>query len=377
MTTYFIRTKLRILSVFMIAVLMLSLCTLSAVSYNADDTAQSETSEVLTHGAFEYTVDNDGAHITKFTGQAADVVVPSSLSGKDVVTIGLEAFWYCDFLTAVSLPGTVTCIEAKAFQGCKNLEIINIPDGVYEIGDAAFEGCEKLADIDLPSELLYVGGFAFDKTKWIGQYEGSTSIIFEGKHFYKYLGDAEIVNIPDGVISVSSNAFAYNQNITYVNIPDSVRFFGAYSFFNCPKLKSLSIGDDVAFIGDCAFGVDSIGKDGQPVYTEDFILYANDGTNGQEYSKVYSVERKTRNYNPTPDELPEAEKTVLDDTDPGYTVTPVKTEVENLGVFLAIIIVCVIIVGGLYTYFTIKEKKEKALKKEKKQAQNKNKAKKK
>ena len=92
---------------------------------------------------------------------------------------------------------------------------------------------------------------------------------------------------------------------------------------------------------------------------------------------MYSVERKERAYNPTPDELPEAEKTVLDETDQGYTVTPVKTKVENLGVLLTIVIVCVVVVGGLYAYFTVKEKKEQALKKQKKQAQNKKKSKKK
>ena len=368
MTTYINTSKLRILSVLMILALMISFCFVGMSTYSADE-SDSDEIKTYTHGAFEYTVDKEGAHITAFTGNAQDVSIPATIDGHTVVTIGLEAFWYKEFLSAVNIPDTVTCIEAKAFQGCKNLTLVNIPDSVYEIGDAAFNECEKLADIHIPAELLYVGGFAFDGTEWIKQFEGKSSVILAGKHFYKYQGKESVVNIPKGVISISSNAFADNKDVTYVNIPETVQFFGGYSFYGCSNLKSLSIGDDATYIGDCAFGVDHIDKTGQPVLTEGFTLYANDDTRGAEYCDMYGIKRLDSTENPTPDELPEEEE-----VNSGYTVTPVNTEIKNLGVLITIIVVAAAVVGGLYAYFTIKEKKLKEKEKSKrKQNQNKKK----
>jgi len=386
MTTFEKRMGNKLISLLLMLVLLVSL-SFSAVNVFADETQASQATtqnasdssdEIhLYANSFQYRIETSGKEdcvcIVKYIGEGGDVSVPQTIDGLPVVVIGMEAFWYNDDLTAINLPQGLVYIEARAFQGCKNLQYVNIPDSVMEINVAAFEGCEKLDNLNVPDELLYIGGGAFDRTAWLKKYEGGSSVIFENKYFYRYDGDAEIVTIPDGITCISGNAFAGNQTLTYVHIPESVQFFGGFCFYNCPKLKSVSVPDNTAFIGDYAFGVDSLDKDGNPVYTEDFVLYANEGSYAdEEYCTRFAVERKDRRLNATPDELPENEKGAED-----IVINGEKKEVENLWVLLTIIIVCVVIVGGLYAYFTNKEKKEQEKKKaERKNKQNKKKSKK-
>jgi hypothetical protein len=61
------------------------------------------------------------------------------------------------------------------------------------------------------------------------------------------------VNIPSGVLTISTNAFLNNTAITSVTIPDSVTSIGASAFQNAQGLTTLTIGNSVTTIGDLAF----------------------------------------------------------------------------------------------------------------------------
>ena len=370
MTTLKNTAAYKLFSLLLVIAIFMSFCAVSVPSVSADETTAQQTTEpqVYQYGYFNYRIEKNSneeyVYITEYTGNGGDVSIPATINELPVEVIGVEAFWYRDDLTAINIPEGVACVEAKAFQGCKNLQYVNLPDSIVEIGDAAFEGCEKITSLTMPANLLYIVGSAFDRTAWIGQFQGNSSIIIDSQHFYKYLGNASVVNIPEGVISISSNAFASNQTIEYVNIPDTVKFFGAYSFYNCPKLKSLSIPDDAAYIAPYAFGVDSLDKEGTPVLTENFVLYANEGTKSEDYCNQWGVQRDARKNNPTPDELPAAED--ASDYSDEIIISGSNTETQNVWVFVIIVVVCTVIVAGLYVYFTIDEKKKKQQEKEKK-----------
>ena len=322
--------------------------------------------EILNYNNYlNYMVNTDsrGEHIyiVEYTGNGGDVSIPSSIGDLPVLDIGADAFWYRDDVTAVNLPASLQRIEARAFQNCANLSVINIPDSVIEIGDAAFENCEKITAVSIPTSLLYVGGSAFDGTKWYNDnYAGYNVVVFDGKHLYKYNGNDDMVNIPEGIISISSNAFSGKQNMTYVNIPETVEYFGAYCFFNCSNLKSLCISDKTKYIGDAAFGVDSFIENNEPVYVQDFVLYANKGTRGAEYAAQLGITRKDTKENVVPENLPDPLVTDI-------TISGEKTELQNVVVFLSIVGGCAVIVAGLYIYFTVLEKKNNPPKKSNKE----------
>ena len=71
---------------------------------------------------------------------------PESLSGKytirkGVKVIGNNAFWWCDSLTNINIPNSVTNIGYEAFECCRSLTNINIPNSVTYIGYNAFIFC--------------------------------------------------------------------------------------------------------------------------------------------------------------------------------------------------------------------------------------------
>lgn len=94
---------------------------------------------------FKYkSVSENGVEITGYTGTDVNVVIPSVIDGKNVVSIGEWAFMDCSSITEVIIPESVVEIKAQAFFQCSSLINIIIPESVQIIGDDAFFGCTEL-----------------------------------------------------------------------------------------------------------------------------------------------------------------------------------------------------------------------------------------
>ena len=67
--------------------------------------------------------------------------------GKNVTSIGWNAFCACEELTGVVIPDGVTEIANWTFYGCSKLKSATIPGSVSKIGANAFLGCLGLTDV--------------------------------------------------------------------------------------------------------------------------------------------------------------------------------------------------------------------------------------
>jgi|GEM_PF-6815850 hypothetical protein len=66
-----------------------------------------------------------------------------------VSRIANSAFYECDNLRKVVLPGSLMYIEHLAFYGCRNLSEVYVPDMVQSIGNGAFFDCNSLKNITI------------------------------------------------------------------------------------------------------------------------------------------------------------------------------------------------------------------------------------
>ena len=109
----------------------LAICNGTKTSVELSDTCSTDAKY------FAYEDVEGGISITGYSIEGGlDVVIPSSINGKQVVSIGNTAFCF-NKLTSVTIPSSVTSIGKGAFAYNK-LTSVTIPNSVTSIGSSAF-----------------------------------------------------------------------------------------------------------------------------------------------------------------------------------------------------------------------------------------------
>ena len=201
------------------------LCTLSASAY-----------DFMVDG-IAYLKNDDGKSVGVVSGvhYNGDMVIPENVT-YDGITFSITdisdgAFYGCDSLTSVTIPNSVTKIGGSAFYGCTGLTSVTIGNSVNEIGSSAFEGTPWFNN--QPDGVFYIGNIAY---KFKGQMASGTAI-----------------NIKEGTVSISDDAFGGCRGLTSVTIPNTVTKIGVAAFVFCTGLTSITIPNSVTKICSSAF----------------------------------------------------------------------------------------------------------------------------
>ena len=242
-----------------------------AVALSAREKAQTpeptEARDVQTRGTYEnltYAISDGEVTITGYeTEPLGELLIPETIDGYPVTTIGVGAFAACSAVTSVDMPSVKTIernafgsiyyntmsiksinminvceIRELAFEYCDLLTEVTIPN-VQKIGDYAFYNCSALKCVDI-SNIQSIGLGAFSRC-----WELSSVIISESNKTYS--SDGAIIFNRDNTALI-----AYPSAKADIVLPDSVVSVEEGAFMDCAYLLSISM-PNVKSIGDFAF----------------------------------------------------------------------------------------------------------------------------
>ena len=260
----------RIISLLLLAAILTSALPVNVLA--ANETA-AETAETW------FVFDQDTNTITSYSQDVEhapkDVVIPSTINGVEVKSIGAGAFKARVDITGVVIPDTVTTIDGSAFDGCTNLRSVKLGNGVTSISGYAFSRCSSLTDVQFPDGLVAIGGSAFwncskltgvvlpASVEKIGQraFSGCSSLTDMRLPSGVTLGDAAFerctglttVTLPDDITEIPQDAFSECTSLKSITLPDSIVKIGQSAFFDCSSLTAITIPEPITNIGRGVF----------------------------------------------------------------------------------------------------------------------------
>lgn len=257
---------------------------------------------------YSYTPSKWKANTLEITGIRTEekiLIIPSQIDGYPVTSIAksafrgkqhikrvtfedgieiidVDAFLDCHFLESVSFPKTLSLIASHAFKRCFRLKEVIVPASLRRIGTGAFEDCHRLKAITIDHQSaateeseLSIGDYAFCNCRELNAFFFSVTPHFIGKDCFAhtalpavsedgcihiagkillgYIGQSFIVKIPDGIITIASEAFCGQHFLTQLHIPSSLKNIGEKAFYKCSALKMITGQDRLTAIWSHAF----------------------------------------------------------------------------------------------------------------------------
>lgn len=219
-------------------------------------------SAALDDGTWAYELNGDDVVLTGCLTQCpANLVIPATIDGKSVTTIGWQAF-YSKQITSLSIPNTVEIIGESAF-GFNDLIELVIPNSVLVIEDGAFRSNGLLQKVTFNKGLVSIGEYAFSEHQLTSLSLPKTLLSIGDRAFFKGYNSGGnrifYLEFGENLESIGEYAFA-NNSIESVNLPSSLEVIGRSAFAQ-NNIDHILLNKGLFLIGDYAFVANPLGNE--------------------------------------------------------------------------------------------------------------------
>ena len=156
------------------------------------------------------------AEITGYNGNGKNLIIPESLDGVPVTSIGQQAFVNCTTLESVEIPDSITRMGYWAFSGCSNLKQVKLSKNLKYINMDCFSECSSLESIVVPEGVTQLAPGAF-----------------------MHCTNLKKIELPSTLEGIYEHAFARCINLTQITIPAKVKVIAYGAFVGCDNLKDI------------------------------------------------------------------------------------------------------------------------------------------
>lgn len=261
--------------------------------------------------------DGGGIALVGYTGNSANVVIPSSLDGYDVTVLSTKLLYNHSEIVSLVVPDTVKCIRSYALAnltGLKSLELrcelVGFADHMLCCTESSFKLDSLACPISYLSKDCSGIDVVWNSLLWDCSTDGHLGIDFGNIDTLHLLPDSnsgydntdnywnvdladyempriksnygpKTLIIDEGVVTLPEGICVSFSRLENVELPSTLRVVGPFAFFGCKNLKEVSFPNSLEQISNYAFekcsslskvyldsGVNSIGTRSFPDTTE-------------------------------------------------------------------------------------------------------------
>ena len=179
------------------------------------------------------------------------------LPNLNTFSIGNKRTFYGSNITKILSLGSITKLDPYGndsggiFGYCQSLTEVVLPETLTHIGNYAFTKCTALSKINLPIAITYIGNYCFNRTQISGDINLPNLTFLGSNAFFNTYID-KVVNL-GSITTLPSGTFSGCTNLESVVFPDSLTVLGQNAFLNCNNLK-LDVSESLKNITSIEYG---------------------------------------------------------------------------------------------------------------------------
>ena len=152
----------------------------------------------------------------------------------DLVEIGAFAFAN-SYLKELTIPGSVQKIGMYACANMDNLRTAKLKKGLTTVGEGMFMLCPKLKEITIPETVTTIQAHAFEQCEKLGKVTiaKNSELTSIGEGAFRSCTTLKSIVLPEGVTTIEKDAFFDCSKLSTVTLPASLTAIGDYAFDGC------------------------------------------------------------------------------------------------------------------------------------------------